>query len=905
MSNRHIITFLTIIFLFSLNTYVWGKSTNVIGKTKARILVIHSFDPDYASYPDHNRMIANNLRKEGIQAEIKTFYLDCEQYAEVPETQRIYNYIDSVSSWKPDLILVNDDQATYSLLSSKHPMLKEVPIVFVGVNFPNWGLLQQYTEITGSWDKPDYLETVNMIEQLMGETRIRFFHDNTFLGKQVTRELSEQLKTKYPRVSNYLKEYLRDQESLIKDSTVNIFREDSLPKINRPDSTTFYFIDLRVQGRNGLLWTMSGMVKYAAFVQTKYDFTSIRIGRMAAIPTFTVINEGFDYNQGVLGGYFSSIDIQAEEGAQLAARILKGEKASSIPVQQSRKKHLLDWNELMRWRISPTAIPDNYELVNVPLHIRYRVEIITIISLLSIFILSLISYLAYLYSREGRRKREAQLNLQKEKEFLSLALEGSDIFAWKYDHDIFSFDKDFFECLKIPRRIYTREQIWHIIHPESHAIIQEQFLKVKNGEQEKASIQCRCNFNGQGYVWYEFRYIKVGTSITGLILNIQDYKDKERSLTEAKDLATKAELKQSFLANMSHEIRTPLNAIVGFSNLLMSDDQTKEERQEFINIINRNCESLLKLIGDILEISRIESNNLVFTFQTFNLNGLLEDIYSTHQMMMPPHVKLLKSFPATPVIINSDKLRLNQVITNLINNAVKFTDSGHIMVGCQIDEDEQQLYIYVHDTGKGIPQNEQQMIFERFYKRDEFAQGTGLGLAICLGIVKKLGGEIKLESKEEEGSKFTIILPYHPQTEKQEEETEKSPYTATGETDAKGEHQKTLLIAEDNEGNYMLLKTILHKQYNLIWVKNGLDAIKMVEQYPIDLILMDIKMPEMNGLEALKEIRKTHKHLPVIMQTAYAFDTDKQEAVLAGCTGFITKPVMATQLIMEIEQATK
>ena len=892
---------LSILFLFTGGT---GNARGVSYQGQIyKVLVVHSYAPDYIAYPDLNRMIAKGFSGQGIRVDIRTFYLDCEQYEEADETQRMYDCMDTVSYWKPDLILVNDDQATYSLLACGHPLVQSTPIVFAGVNFPNWELLKGYQEITGLWDKPDYLETINMVEQLLGKTRIRFFHDNTYLGRQVTREIADQLKKDYPKISYSLYNYLKDPTSYTEHPTINIFHEDNEPDIDRPDSTSFYFINLRKKDRNGLLWTISGMVKYSAFIQTKYDYSTMRIGRIAVIPVFTVINEGFDYHQGILGGYITTIDLQASESTALASRILQGEKASQIPITQSSKKHVLDWNELERWKIRKSSLPDDYVVVNTPFHVQYKIEIILLSTFLSLFIVALIIYLIYLYSRESKRKREAQSNLKREKDFLALVLEGSNIFAWKCDKQkgIVTFDKDFFDKLGIVPRSYTYEEIKHYTHPDDYAKVAKIFQQIKNGLQDRANVHCRCDFSGMGYIWYEFRYINItsANSIVGLILNIEDYKKREAELTEARDLAAKAELKQSFLANMSHEIRTPLNAIVGFSNLLaIHNEQSEEERREFISIINRNCELLLKLIDDILEISRIESNNLNFTLQEINLNQLIDDIYITYQMMMPENVELRKDIPATSACITTDKLRLNQVITNLLNNAIKFTKSGYIELGYKIDEAHGFLHIYVKDSGAGIPAKEQKMIFERFYKHDEFIQGTGLGLSICQGITQKLGGEIRLESQEGKGSIFTIVLPFTfefteqaPVISSPEKKTEKSPDSSSPRK------RKTILIAEDNESNYMLLKIILQKQYELVWVKNGKDAVKAIEKQYIDLILMDVKMPEMDGLEALKAIREKYRDLPIVMQTAYAFEADREEAEQAGCSGFITKPVSAPDLL--------
>lgn len=893
---------LTIFFsLIGKTSYAWGVSNQ---KQTHKILVIHSYAPDYVAYPDLNRLIADGFAKQGIQTDIHTFYLNCEQYEADDETQRMYDCMDSISAWKPDLILVNEDQATYSLLACGHPLVQTTPIVFTGVNFPNWELLKSYKEVTGLWDKPDYLETINMVEKLLGKTRIRFFHDDTYLGRQVTREIADQLRRDYPKISYFLFNYLKDPTSYTEHPNIDIFHEDNEPDLDRPDTTSFYFINLRKKDRNGLLWTISGMVKYSAFIQTKYDYTTMRIGRMSAIPIFTVISEGFDYHQGILGGYITTIDIQASESTALASRILKGEKASQIPISQSSKKHIVDWNELARWKISEDSLPDDYVVVNIPFHIRYKTEIMVLSMFLGLFIITLIVYLSYLYSRESKRKREAQSNLKRERDFLSLALEGSNIFAWRYDTQkgILTFDKDFFEKLNMAPRSFTLQEIEEITHPDDYAKAVKSFWQIREEKhQNRASFHIRCNFNRAGYIWYEFRYIDIisAGSIIGLILNIEDYKKRETELTESRDLAAKAELKQSFLANMSHEIRTPLNAIVGFSNLLTDEnEQSQEERREFINIINRNCELLLKLIDDILEISRIESDSLSVTSQEINLNQLMDDIYITYQMMMPKNVELRKDIPAAPVQITTDKIRLNQVITNLLNNAIKFTTSGYIQLGYRIDSPQKLLYIYVQDTGRGIPEKEQKMIFERFYKRDEFIQGTGLGLSICQGIIQKLGGEIRLQSKEGEGSLFTIVLPLHIEFIEQEATNSSLKQTVTNASSVpESSKRKTILIAEDNESNYMLLKIILQKHYELVWVKNGKDAVQTIEEQYIDLILMDVKMPEMDGLEALKAIRKKYRDLPIVMQTAYAFEADREEAEQAGSSGFITKPVSAPQLL--------
>ena len=212
---------------------------------------------------------------------------------------------------------------------------------------------------------------------------------------------------------------------------------------------------------------------------------------------------------------------------------------------------------------------------------------------------------------------------------------------------------------------------------------------------------------------------------------------------------------------MSHEIRTPLNAIVGFSDMLANEPEfSDEERKEFVDIININTKLLLKLVGDVLELSRIESGNLSFAFRRESVRKLLDDVYQTHSLLIHPPLQFLKEFPPEDVQVNVDSMRLTQVLTNFLNNANKFTEKGSIRLGYCCLPGAREVHLYVEDTGVGIPHSEQKMIFERFYKHSEFSQGVGLGLSICVLIAEKMEGHIELRSEEGRGSRFTVVLPY-------------------------------------------------------------------------------------------------------------------------------------------------
>ena len=242
-------------------------------------------------------------------------------------------------------------------------------------------------------------------------------------------------------------------------------------------------------------------------------------------------------------------------------------------------------------------------------------------------------------------------------------------------------------------------------------------------------------------------------------MNIDNFKEREQELQEARKLAEEATLKESFLANMSHEIRTPLNAIVGFSDLLAmpGNDYTEDDKKLFIDTIHTNNELLLKLVNDILDVSRIESGHMEFVIKPHSVQEMMDKIYQTFLVQIPRHLEF-RYASDYDVTVNVDEGRLRQVITNFITNAVKFTPEGGIIMGWEVNNDTNKVELYVEDTGIGLSEEDRKMVFSRFFKKDEFKQGTGLGLSICKLIVSRLGGSIKVKSQLGKGSRFSVFL---------------------------------------------------------------------------------------------------------------------------------------------------
>lgn len=393
------------------------------------------------------------------------------------------------------------------------------------------------------------------------------------------------------------------------------------------------------------------------------------------------------------------------------------------------------------------------------------------------------------------------------------------------------------------------------------------------------------------------KYIGVRLNITEQI-NYQKFLEREREDARQAD-----KLKSAFLANMSHEIRTPLNAIVGFSELLQTTEDP-DMRKEFMGIISNNNELLLRLIGDILDLSKIESGMLELKPEVFDLTAAYKETYTAlKQRCTNPEVEFLGYSPYKSCKVKLDRNRVVQVGTNFITNALKHTNKGHILMGYEYVDGG--IRLFIEDTGCGIPKENQDKLFQRFAKLDDFTQGTGLGLAICKAIVDVQGGKIGVESEVGKGSTFWAWFPCEAEIEEfgeAEESVSKNMEDNSGQVAIKpadshprDTRRKSILVAEDIDSNYMLVNAIL-KDYDLTRACTGKEAVEFASNFRYDAILMDMKMPVMDGIEATKKIRQFDKITPIIAVTANAFDSDKVEAMEAGCNAFVTKPLKKKDL---------
>ncbi len=446
------------------------------------------------------------------------------------------------------------------------------------------------------------------------------------------------------------------------------------------------------------------------------------------------------------------------------------------------------------------------------------------------------------------------------------------------------------------------------IYHEDIEPLKEFFSSGTMGSQESSSM-------------YEFRFVRKDGEIREALMNvvvlsnnkvvasyldITEHKQMVSELILAKEKAQESDrLKSTFLTNMSHEIRTPMNGIIGFAELLKETNLTSVEKRGFIDMITKSGARLLDTINDIIDISKIESGMIKTSLDMININDKLDFIYSFFRPEAEEkgiQFLLTKKLKPEEAIINTDDEKVYSVLSNLVKNAIKFTNDGSIEFGCEAINGY--VRFYVKDTGMGIPEESREFIFDRFRQGSESIlreyEGSGLGLSISKNYVEMLGGKIWFESETGKGTDFFFTLPYS-----ETDRTGEGP-TAIDKSDgtARENRQLKILLVEDDEVSYSLLKMILKEiSSETLRASNGLDAVRLCRENPdIDVVLMDIRMPEMNGLEATRQIRQFNNDLVIIAQTAYGFSSDCEMALDAGCNDYLSKPISRKALIDTINK---
>jgi len=467
----------------------------------------------------------------------------------------------------------------------------------------------------------------------------------------------------------------------------------------------------------------------------------------------------------------------------------------------------------------------------------------------------------------------------------------------------------------------------NISDKQCNNVISSQFLPV-----DVIDIIDRFNFSSENEVSFETflnidkekkyyqvflkKMIENDGKLKGIIIMFNDltqHKEIEQTLHDSIKKAEESDqMKTAFLANMSHEIRTPMNAIYGFTELLLSTNPSRKERLEFLQMIRTSSNDLMTIIEDLIDIAKIESKQFKIKPKVCKPYSIITDLQVIFQEVLKRYgikdaveLRVQVSEAHRNIVMETDKERLKQVLSNLLNNAAKFTDSGYIEFGYEF-ADRSTIIFFVKDSGMGIPGDMKDKIFNRFTQvesndRKEY-RGAGLGLAICKNIINLLGGNIWVESKPGKGSDFFFRLPLiKPSNESEAESIDTSLSYKEKISDWS---ERNLIIAEDDESNFIYLSELLKpSQIKILWAKNGMEAIDIAESdQKIDCILMDIKMPIISGIEATQYILGIRPEIPIIAQTAFALEGDKEKFLEAGCSAYITKPIKKEELFELLEK---
>lgn len=846
------------------------------------ILIISSYNPDTRNTTQNISEFMEEYKQLGGMAPVVIENMNCKSLPEAPYWKdKMRVILDKYTHERtPQLIIILGQEGWASYLSLNYKQMAGIPVLCgmvsrnavllpdPGINLSEWEAesvdIQDYVNqghhLAGFVYSYDVKANVDLIRKLYPSTRhIALVTDNTYGGISLQTYVKKEMKK------------IEGIELILLDGRKNNIYTITEQIKKLPEETVILLGTWRVDVNDGYY---VGNATYSMMIANP------------KVPTFTLTSIGLGH--WAIGGCVPKYRPIGKDLAKQTVDILNGK----TPVEDIRAEiipntFMFDTKKIKDYHINKHLIPHDSQFINTEynLFLQYKFEILLLIAV--VLLLFLITILVF-FVRTNRLK-DKLLDLQKDNVLIMNNIQSSIRFI---NPDYTVKWKNGMELPCTPKNSSANCCLAANPHPpfcEDCPLIRAMETK------QKVEVVKECD-NGSFVHVLANPVLDNEQKLLGVIFKKEDVttqKEGEIELRKAKEKAEQSDkLKSAFLANMSHEIRTPLNAIVGFSTLLMSAEDD-EERNEYINIISSNNELLLQLINDILDVAKIEAGTLEFIESEVDINQLFTDIEQSTRLKAGDQIEVSFIDKQPRCVILTDKNRLSQVVTNFLNNAIKFTHEGSIRFGYR--RQEHTLYFFVTDTGCGIAAEQKEKVFNRFVKLNSFAQGTGLGLSICQMIIRKLGGEIGVESEVDKGSTFWFTLPDSVIYDVETEEPVPQPAQTAAPIHVGAPQKATLLIAEDNESNFILIRTLL-KEYNLLHAWNGQEAVEMYHKHHPDLILMDLKMPVMTGYEATAEIRKTDPNIPIIAVTAFAFAEDERQVKQSGFNDYASKPVNAEKL---------
>ncbi|MCC8170235.1 MAG: response regulator [Parabacteroides sp.] len=843
------------------------------------VLIISSYNPDTKQTSLNISQFLEEYDRLKGNAPVVIENMNCKSFPEAPlwkykMEQLLRKY---TGQRRPQVIVIFGQEGWSAFLSQQHDTIKDIPVI-CGLISKNAIILPDDTTSLIDWE-PESIDTQQYIDEGLSISGVANDYDianNIRLIKKLypaTQNVALITDNSYGGVclQAYVKKEMRQ------------FPEYSLILLDGRKNNLYSIIDqIRKLPPNTviLLGTWRVDVNDGYYVgNATYTMMSANPG----IPTFTLTSVGLGH--WAIGGYVPHYRTIGKEIAQQTIKHLNGNGfAGDASIELLKNIYIFDEKEVDKFAIDRSLLPGGASFINrtPSMFERYKTQML-VISGAVVFLFLLI--LLYYFYRTNKLK-DVLLDLEKDNTIILNNIQSSLKFVnpdytvkWSNTVEMRCTSKDnySFSCQK-GNRLYICCADCPIV----------------KAMETKEAHECEREYAPGKYLHlFAKPILSAEGEVIGVVSKTDDItrqKEEAIELRKAKEKAEESDhLKSAFLANMSHEIRTPLNAIVGFSGLLAVTDE-KSEKEEYIRIIENNNSLLLQLINDILDIAKIEAGTLEFSVKETDINVLLSQLEQAFRLKVGEEVSISFEQKLPSCIIYTEKNRLSQVISNFLTNAVKFTRQGSIRFGYRMAENDK-LYFYVSDTGCGIAPEEVHKVFEQFVKLNDFAQGTGLGLSICKMIIERLGGEIGVDSILNEGSTFWFTIPYKPAPVRADVPVA----SPSDETRPARKDKLTLLIAEDDSSNYKLYDMML-KEYTLFHAWNGEEAVVLFKQHRPDVILMDIKMPKMDGYEATAEIRKLSASVPIIAVTAFAFAEDEQRILQSGFDAYLSKPINIPEL---------
>ncbi len=879
----------------------WSRS--FINTVISEISNHHDFGPVRVAHLNNGR-IYDYEDYNVLQQRLFKFYADYKPDYLVIIGTFAFNLRDKIKEhWGdiPILLIAQNDK--YAPLDYYYTSYEQVDIGTPPTMKPIKDLQGEYN-FTAIISRNKYKETVDMMKEMYPDMKkIVFMGDGTFVNRQLNYHIKEYMKLKYPDME-YEWLMARNEGTMI-------------PYINNPDVNI------------GLLLSKWGYAQPDLDGQPIFTAGDSFLIKGARRPVFGLRYSFMDY--GILGGYFSDVSDFNNMTIKGMQDLLSDKNMRDVPITEIKtQRPYINYQRLEELDIPDSKCPANTVYINRQENKwdKYKDYVYAGFVLSGVIIIGLIVF-----------------NLTRKKKYIRRDYDNLvNTMPLGYQQALFTLDDEnkikkikYSEQNRAMKEINKEHNLSSLLKDNSKNKWQETLdALISDREPKSVIIQIP-----DTEVYYEF-IISPGnlSTETKFFANIFviDVSDKMKIENVLRDTAKKAieadNMKTNFLANMSHEIRTPLNAIVGFSHLLCRTND-KKKMEQFIEIIETNNQLLLKIIGDILDLSKADANKLVFNLQSVDVNAVIRTVCRSADMSQKPDVKLITKPEMEECHVTSDPYRLNQVLSNILINAIKFTERGYIEVGYKVERD--MLRFYVKDTGFGLSESDKTKLFDRFTKLNSFIQGTGLGLSISKVIVDNLGGSMKVESAGRgRGSTFSFTIPYvlkeeslnHEKEERKSDEerlaelkkkistkpeiskqdTAVTPQAKSDKTkhdshlSSYKQIRKKILVVEDNSSNFLLIEAIIDKRYDIVHAWDGEDAVKMFAKETPDLVLMDINLPYKNGYETSQEIRMISKTVPIIAVTAYAQDNDREKVLKAGFNGYVAKPIVENELFEIFKQ---